>query len=389
MKIALIGTRGVPANYGGFETCVEELGSRLVRRGHSVTVYCRASYYEERVESYLGMDLVYLPNIRRKSLDTLSHTFLSTLHALPRRFDVLMFFNAANSPALVFPRLLGQKTALNPDGLEWKRGKWGLTTRKYYRFSEWLSSKLANRVVADSHAIQAYYRSNYGIDSSFIPYGAYEGRSLNPEMLREHGLEPNEYFLQITRFEPENNPLLTIQAYKQLATDKKLVLVGGNPYESDYSRRIKAEADCDGIVLTGFIYDRDMLTELWCNCYAYVHGNEVGGTNPALLQAMANGCLVVSLDVAFNREVLGDGGVYFTREPASLADKLGWAIENASDLADYRARAVGRIKERYCWDIVAGQYEVMFHEIVEGRASAGIAKIEEKNRIASLNAREP
>lgn len=377
MKIALIGTRGVPANYGGFETCVEELGSRLVRRGHSVSVYCRASYYEERRESYLGMDLVYLPNVRRKSLDTLSHTFLSTLHALPRRFDVLMFFNAANSPALVFPMLLGQKTVLNPDGLEWKRGKWGLAARKYYKFSEWLSSKLADRVVADSQAIKDYYHSNYGIDSLFIPYGAYEGQSSNPAMLQSYGLKPNEYFLQITRFEPENNPLLTIEAYKKLATDKKLVLVGGNPYESDYSRKIKAAADSDGIVLAGFIYDKDMLTELWCNCYAYVHGNEVGGTNPALLQAMADGCLVISLDVAFNREVLGDGGVYFTGEPASLADKLGWAIENESDLADYRTRAVRRIKEQYCWDIVAGQYEAVFHEIVEGRASTGLARPEE------------
>ncbi len=281
LNVALIGTRGVPANYGGFETCVEELGRRLAERGHSVTVYCRESYYLRKQENYLGMSLVYLPNSRRKALDTLSHTFLSVWHALRRPYDVYMVFNAANSPALLPARLLGKNIAINTDGLEWKRGKWGGAGRTYYQAAEWLSTKIADRIVADSRGIQDYYRRRYRTDSTLIAYGAYPQESRKPELLESFGLCPGEYFLQITRFEPENHPLLTVEAFNRLKTDKKLVLVGGVRYGSDYFPELKAAAG-GRVLLPGFIYDKDLFKELWCNCYAYIHGNEVGGTNPAL-----------------------------------------------------------------------------------------------------------
>ena len=276
MRIALIGTRGVPASYGGFETCVEEIGQRLVQRGHEVTVYCRSGHYREHPADYSGMRLVHLPNIRHKALDTLSHTALSVIHAVTRSFDVLMVFNSANGPTLILPRLLGRRIAINTDGLEWKRGKWGRVARRYYRFAEWLSALLANRIVADSRGIQDYYRERYGVESSYIAYGAFVNQSRRPELLRSLGLTPGDYFLQITRFEPENYPLLTLRAFQGLPTDKKLVLVGGVPYPSDYNRQIHREAG-ERVLLPGYIYDQDLLRELWCNCYAYVHGNEVGG----------------------------------------------------------------------------------------------------------------
>ena len=365
MKIALMGSRGVPANYGGFETCVEELGRRLVEHGHSVTVYCRSSYYDEKLDGYLGMDLVYLPNLKIKSLDTLSHTFVSVLHAIRQPFDVFMVFNAANSPVLLLPRLLGKKIVINTDGLEWKRGKWGFLGRRYYKFSEWLSTKLVNRIVADSLEIQDYYCRNYGIDSSYIPYGAYIRKNHKPELLDTLGLKPREYFFQITRFEPENNPLLTILAYKNLRTEKKLVLVGGVQYESEYSRKIAAEAN-KSIILPGFIYDKELLNELWCNCYAYVHGNEVGGTNPALLQAMASGCFVLAIDVPFNREVLKECGIFFCKDPEDLAGKMIWTLRNSAKLTNSQAKTIHRIEEQYSWDKVAEQYEALFHELAAG-----------------------
>ena len=364
MNIALIGTRGVPASYGGFETCVEELGRRLVERGHHVTVYCRSSYYETHMASHLGMKLVYLPNLRKKSLDTLSHTFFSTLHALFQPYDVLMVFNAANSPTLLLPRLFNRKIAINTDGLEWKRGKWGAIGRRYYKFSEWLSTKLAHRIVADSKGIQEYYRETYGVDSSNIAYGAEVATRHNPELLKGLGLKPSDYFLQITRFEPENNPLLTLQAFRKLATDKKLVLVGGVPYESDYSRSITAEAGkCPNVILPGCIYDKALLNGLWCNCYAYVHGNEVGGTNPALLQTMASGCFTIAVDVSFSRDVLQNGGIYFKKDAADLAEKMQWSLDNPSHLAQYKSRAVDRIISDYTWDKVADGYEKLFYEL--------------------------
>lgn len=362
MNIAFIGTRGVPATYGGFETCVEELGKRLVERGHKVTVYCRTGHYDSKQPNYLGMHLKYLPSLKRKSLDTLSHTLLSVLDAVCQPYDVLMVFNAANSPTLIIPRLLGKKIAINTDGLEWKRGKWGAVAKAYYQCAEWLSTKLADRIVADSTGIQDYYRQRYGAQTTYIAYGAYPSKSVAPELLERFGLKPGGYFLQITRFEPENNPLLTIAAYRQLVTDKKLVLVGGVPYESEYSRQIKA-ASSDQIILPGPMYNKELLNELWCNCYAYIHGNEVGGTNPALLQAMANGRFTIAIDVSFSRDVLQDGGIFFTKTPEDLAKKMRWSLEHSDDLGAYCSRAAQRIAEQYTWERVTDGYEALFYEV--------------------------
>jgi len=361
----MIGTRGVPANYGGFETCVEELGRRLSERGHGVSVYCRTSSYSERLKSYLGMELVYLPCLKGKSVSTLSHTFLSVLHASVRGgYDVLMVFNAANSPTLVIPRLFGKKIAINTDGLEWKRGKWGPVARRYYKFSERLSTMLAHRIVADSTGIQGYYRETYGVESAYIAYGAYLSKSQRPELLAGMGLKPAGYFLQVTRFEPENNPLLTIQAYKRLKTDKKLVLVGGVPYQSGYSRAMEEEASGNpNIIMPGYIYEKELLNELWCNSFAYIHGNEVGGTNPALLQAMGSGSFVMAIDVSFSRDVLGEAGLFFEKDADSLAQKMRWAIENKEGLEPFRTMATERIRERYSWERVADGYEALFREL--------------------------
>lgn len=366
LKIAMIGTRGVPANYGGFETCVEELGRRLVEKGHQVTVYCRKSYYLEKPDTHLGMSLVYISNIPKKSLDTLSHTFLSVCHSLTKDYDVLMVFNAANSPTLFLARFLGRKIAINTDGLEWKRGKWGPVARRYYKVSEWLATKLANRIVADSRGIQDYYLEKYRVDSSFIAYGAPVCKSTKPEILKTFGLKKGDYFLQITRFEPENNPLLSIQAYRKLDTSKKLVLVGGVPYESGYSRAIADEAD-ERVILPGFIYDKEILNELWCNCFAYVHGNEVGGTNPALLQTMGSGCFTIAIDVPFSHDVLSDCGIFYEKSIESLALKMKWAIQNEENLGSFKEKAMERIKTHYTWDKVADGYESLFEELVDGK----------------------
>jgi len=376
MKIAMIGTRGVPANYGGFETCVEELGRRLAERGHEVTVYCRSSSYPERLPAYLGMELVYLPCFKGKAVETLSHTFLSVLHAsFMRSFDVLMVFNAANSPALAVPRLLGKKIAINTDGLEWKRGKWGVVARRYYKSAEWLSTRLADRIVADSTGIQDYYRDTYGKESTYIAYGAYPGVSRDPKLIEPMGLKPGGYFLQVTRFEPENNPLLTIQAYKKLKTDKKLVLVGGVPYRSGYAEEMARLAKGDpNIIMPGYIFEKELLNELWCNSFAYVHGNEVGGTNPALLQSMGSASFVIAIDVPFSRDVLSGAGIFFDKDAASLAQKMNWAIENKDGLEPFRKRAVDRIREHYSWERVADGYEALFYGLAGPDAVADLNK---------------
>ncbi|KAF0232746.1 MAG: hypothetical protein FD177_2228 [Desulfovibrionaceae bacterium] len=366
LSIALIGTRGVPAKYGGFETCVHEIGRRLAQRGHSVTVYCRCSYYMERTPEWEGVRRIFLPNIRMKTLDTLSHTFLSCWHALFMQYDVHMVFNAANSLMLFPLRLFGKRIAVNTDGLEWRRSKWNRLGKSYFKAAEKLSCFIANRIVSDSKGIHDYYLKTHGVDSSEIAYGAYVQQPKSPDRLKELGLVPGGYFLQITRFEPENYPLLTIEAYNRLNTDKKLVLVGGNPYGGDYVDKIMAAAG-ENIILPGFIYDQELLGQLWAYCHAYIHGNSVGGTNPALLQTMAAGCLTIASDIPFNHDVLQEFGIYYTLEQSSLAEMMQWSLDHIHELDGFKQGARQRVLKHYSWEHITDQYEALFYDLLDNK----------------------
>lgn len=361
MKVALIGTRGIPARYGGFETFVQELSLRLKKRGHEVWVYCRSGYYDKKPREYKGIKLIYLPECKIKALDTLSHTFLSLLHAQRKEYDVILVLNYANSPLLILPRFLRKKMILHMDGLEWKRAKWRGLGTAYLKLAEWLSMKLRIEMITDSKCLKRYYEEKYGRQIHFIPYGAVVQDSQNPEILKRFGLKPKEYFLQITRFEPENNPLLSIQAFEKTETDKVLFLVGGTQYKSSYARKMFSFED-PRVKQPGFIYDQKVLRELLCNCCAYIHGNEVGGTNPALLQAMASGCFVICRDVPFNREVLQDAGVYFQKSVESLRNKLTWTLFHGEEARIKGEKAREIIKRYYDWDSVVGKYLEIFRK---------------------------
>lgn len=367
MRIAIIGTRGVPARYGGFETCAEELGKRLVTRGHEVYVYCRHGYYQQKLPRYEGINLIYTSGIERRSLDTLSYTLLSLLHASRCSYDILLIFNVANGPLLLWPRLWRKKVIVNVDGLEWEREKWNIWGKLYYRLAARITTLLANALVADSRAIQNYYSKIWKKETVYIPYGASIEKSSNPQLLQRFGLKPREYFLQITRFEPENNPLLTVRAFEKLETEKKLVLVGGAKYPSSYFRRLLSTQD-KRIIFPGFIYDKNLIRELLTNCLAYIHGNEAGGTNPALLQAMGCGALVIARDVVFNREVLRQAGLYYKKDIGDLMGKMRWVLENESHLDPFRERAQEIIASDYQWDKVVDAYEELFFQIARGRS---------------------
>jgi glycosyltransferase involved in cell wall biosynthesis len=367
MKIAIIGTRGVPARYGGFETCVEEVGKRLARRGHNVWVYSRASYYERKLEFYEGMRLVYLPHLESRTAETLSHTTVSLFHALAKRTDVLFVFNSANSPLLILPSLLGRNLVLHTDGLEWMRDKWRGWGRRYYRFMERLTAKLPCILISDSRAIVRHYREAYGRETRYISYGAPVVESRDPALLGRFGLSPGGYFLQVARFEPENNQLLAARAFEGLRTEKRLVLIGGAKYRSTYVESLAKFKD-PRILFPGFCYEREILRELLANSYAYVHGNEVGGTNPGLLQAMGAGAFVIARDVPFNREVCGDAALYFRKDAADLREKMRWALDHEGEGRTFRERARKIIREQYDWDAVADEYERLFVDIIRGNA---------------------
>jgi glycosyltransferase involved in cell wall biosynthesis len=358
MRIAILGTRGIPANYGGFETFAEHLSTRLVARGHEVTVYCRAHYTSPRELEFQGVRLKVLPTIRHKYFDTVVHAFLSALHAVPKRYDAALICNAANAPFAPILRLTGTPVAINVDGLEHKRKKWNWIAQTYYRLAERLATILPNETVTDARVIQDYYRARYSVESTMIAYGAEVERRPDP-LVRRWRVEPNRYVLYVSRLEPENNAHLVIEAFKRVRTAHKLVIVGDAPYAREYINDLKARARRDKrIVFTGFVFGRDYRA-LQQNAYCYVHATEVGGTHPALLEAMGFGNCVLTLAAPENLEAIGDAGIAYADE-TDLAEKLQRVLRDGSLVQAYRHRAQARVQEAYDWDYVVDQYEALF-----------------------------
>ena len=359
MRIAILGTRGIPASYGGFETFAEHLATRLVARGHDVTVYCRAHYVSPRQLEYHGVKLKVLPTIRHKYFDTVIHTFLSALHAVSGRYDAALICNCANAPFSPILRLTGTPVAINVDGLEHKRKKWNWLGRRYYQLAEYLSTLLPNEMVTDAQVIQDYYLTRHNAPSTMIAYGSEVERRPDRELVRKWRVEPNRYVLYVSRLEPENNAHLVIEAFKKVRTAYRLLVVGDAPYAEQYITDLKARARGDKrIVFTGFVFGQDYRA-LQQNAYCYVHATEVGGTHPALLEAMGYGNCVLTLATPENLEVVGDAGVPYSDE-FDLAEKLQRVLRDGSLVHAYRHRAQLRIRRNYDWDGVVDQYEQLF-----------------------------
>lgn len=362
MNIALLGIRGVPARYSGFETAAEEVGRRLVDRGHSVTVYCRGRGGQA---TYLGMRLVHLPTVRLKATDTLAHTALSMLHLQWRPPDVAVVFNAANAPLLPLTRARGIPVALHVDGLEWQRAKWGRAGRRYYRAAERLAVRWADTLIADARGIEDYYRRTFGAESDFIPYGAPILAESRAELLAPLQVEPRSYYLIVARFEPENNVEMMIRGFLSSASALPLVVVGSAPYSARYTMQIRELAASDDRVrLLGGVWDQDLLNALYANARCYLHGHSVGGTNPTLLRAMGAGAPVLAFDVTFNREVLGDTGRFFTG-PEALAGLVDQEEADADACRHRGLRGQARAAALYDWDAVTDGYESMCERLVK------------------------
>jgi glycosyltransferase involved in cell wall biosynthesis len=351
VRIAIVGTRGIPANYGGFETFAEELSTRLVARGHQVTVYCRERYKDP---FYRGVWLQYLPTIRHKYFDTLAHTYLSTVHLLFHRQDAALYCNGANAMFTLSPRVFGMRVALNVDGIERKRKKWNRLAKAWYLLSEWLATFCPSIVITDARTIQDYYLERYGKRTTFIPYGAEVGKVNSTAAIEKLGLEPGKYFLYVSRMEPENHPLEVREAFEKVNTTMKLALIGDAPYAAEYIERVRDTRDAR-IVIPGAIYGEGY-RELGSHCFAYIHATEVGGTHPALIEAMGRGALALYRNTGENAEVAGDAGIPF--EPGELAEKLGLVLRMSESERDaLRKRAAERVRQHYSWDAVTDAYE--------------------------------
>lgn len=359
LSIALVGTRGVPAHYGGFETAVEEVGTRLAERGHRVRVYCRSTDAGKPAE-FQGMELVHRGALHRRSLETLSHSGLSVAHLMTHRTDVAIVFNAANSPYLPLIRAARIPVATHVDGLEWKRDKWQGLGRRYYRMAESAAVRWSDALIADAQGIADYYRDEFHAGTRLIAYGA-PSVAGGDDLLAGAGLTARGYHLVVARFEPENHVHTIVDGYRRSAARLPLVVVGSAPYADAYTARVHALAD-DRVRFLGGVWDQRLLDQLYGNARTYLHGHSVGGTNPSLLRAVGAGTPTIAYDVVFNREVLGHAGAYFGGE-VDVAARLE-AAEAVAD--DEPLREATRLRAlSYDWDDVADRYESLCHDLAD------------------------
>ncbi|HEX7152700.1 MAG TPA: glycosyltransferase [Thermoanaerobaculia bacterium] len=359
MKLAILGTRGVPPNYGGFETFAAELGKRLVARGHDVSVYCR----EAGPETWEGIRRIVLPSFSHKYLETVSHAFLSAMDALRRDFDVVLVCNAANAFVLPILSAKRMRTAINVDGIERKRRKWNVLGRMVYAAGETMSVSFADAVVADADVIARYYREHYAVEPVTIGYGSDFPDEADSDVLGRLGLEPGQYLLYVSRFEPENNPLEVVHAYERLGgTAPPLVMLGKGLYAHDLVQGLHRHAG-PKILFPGALYGADYRT-LQRRALLYIQATEVGGTHPALIEAMASGGAVLAHDTPENREVGGDAVGYFRLRPhETLSGTIREWLVNRDLRETYRARARKRAADRYSWKAVTDAYEHLFSSL--------------------------
>ena len=367
LRIAVLGARGIPHTYSGYETFIGEIGPRLVNRGHEVIVYCRSSLFHERPETYQGVQLIYRQNIETKSLGTLTHTLVSMWDVLFRKVDLIFVVNVANALHCIFPRVLGKNVAINVDGLDWKRGKWGWFGKKYFYWNAKCVGKICPRgVVTDAREMRRIYLEEFGTPSVNIAYGAKIEKARDPEVVRLYGLEPGGYYLVASRLVPENNADLIVRAFEKVKTTRWLAIAGKANYRSVFVDQLKQTRD-KRVKFLGHVPNAEHVRELHCGAYAYVHGHSLGGTNPALLKALGFGNCVLALGTAFNREVLQDYGVLFENDASDLTQKLQRIEDHPEIAAQYRVRAPQRIREAYTWDKITDQYEELFLQLASGQ----------------------
>jgi Glycosyltransferase len=370
MKFALLGTRGVPASYSGFETAVEAVGTRLAARGHDVTVYCRPHAVAAHYRSYRGMRLVHLPTIATKHLDTFVHTLLSTLHmAFAVRPDVALYFIVGNAPSAALSRMLGIPTILNVDGLDSERAKWSGPAKSYLRWAQRNARRCADRLVTDSEVLQRIYRERYGAVTEFIPYGADMTGPDSGRYLARFGLRRRGYILFVGRLVPENNAHVLLEAFTALETDLQLVVVGDAPYEARYQDGLRAAFGSDPrVVFTGYLFDEGY-RELARNAEIFVVPSEVGGSHPVLLEAICAGNCVVVNDHEPNLEVLGDAGLSYpgAEGAAGLRRALQGLIDHPQRIVELRAAALERARSLHSWDVVTDAYERLARTVVDER----------------------
>lgn len=362
LRIAIIGIKGVPARFGGFETAVDQTMRRLCS-DFDITVYNRRDHPAGAIGQYEGIRIRTVWAPRSKHFSTIVHALIATIDAMVRGADIFHFYTAGTAPLAVLPRLLGCRAVVSVDGLDWQRSKWGRMPRAYLRFCERVAAWLADAVVTDAAVLQQYYRQAYGRESVCIAYG---GDLPKPECtgtLAEFGLEPGSYYLFVGRLVPENLIDQLLVAWRQVASARKLVIVGDDPWETEYKMRLYDLAD-DRVVFTGYVFG-DGYVELLHGCYAYVFPDEVGGTHPALVEAMAAGAAILANGTAANVEVLGSAGRTWRPGggPTHIAEGIAELEASPGEVARLGQLASRRASARYTWKRIADQHRHLYESL--------------------------
>jgi len=369
--LGLYGMTMPKLHFTGFETGFGEIAPRLAAMGHDVVMYCRRGSYPPglRMPEYKGVRLVYVPSPGGKNFSGVIATFFAAIHALAvGRYDVFFFVNVGMGHHAALCRLFGKKVVMNVNGLDWTRAKWGPVAKWYFLSAAHAAVKYCTELVTDAYAMRDFYRERFARETTMIAYGAYVEASANPDHVRRYGVEPGEYYLIASRLIPENHADLIAEAFLASGSPKKLIVAGGANYDSDFHRKLRS-LEGGNVILTGHIDDQELIKELHCNCFAYLHGHSVGGTNPSLLKAMGYGNCILALDTVFNREVLADGGIFFSRDAGALADILRSIERDPELVAALRRKGPERILANYTWEKIAGEYDALFRDVV-ARATA-------------------
>ena len=368
MTIAIIGSRGYPFVYSGYETFVKELSERLVKKGIHVKVYCHKNLFQTFPKQVNGIQLVYLPTIETKILSQPVHSFLSMIHACWGNSDAILTVNAANGPWGLIAKIFRKPTCINVDGMEWLRPKWKGLGAKYFHFSAWLATKLYDRIITDAEEMRKVYLEEFSCESTVIAYGANTRFSQNPELLSQFNLKPNDYYLIVGRLIPDNNADLLLEGFLAAHSTKKLVIVGDVTYKDQYADAIKLKADTN-VIFLGYVTNGEVLAELYHHCYAYLHGHEFGGTNPTMLKAMAYGSAILALNTRFNREMLSDGqfGFFFEKNSVSLAELMQRVEHEEEVLVNLRTNSRNGLTAKYNWDHITDAYIVLLNEMIAGK----------------------
>ena len=367
VNISIIGVKGYPYVYGGYETFVKEISERLSDK-YNITIYCHKSLFSHRPKNVEGINLVYIPSIETKVLSQPIHSFFSIIHACLSKTDLILVVNSANGPYGIIPKIFKIPTVINVDGLEWLRPKWKGLGSTYYKFASKMATIFYDQIINDSEEMRKVYLDLFKRDSKVIAYGANIRKSKSPNLIKKWNLDQREYYLVVGRLIPDNNADLIIDGFLKSSTRKKLVVVGDVTYRSSYAARLKNIND-KRIVFTGYVNNPNVLAELYHNSYAYLHGHEYGGTNPTMIKAMAYGCAILALDTVFNQEMLQNGkfGIFFKKEILSITKMIEYCEKENKIMDNLRHQSLKGITKKYNWDYVSGQYSEVFNSLISKR----------------------